>query len=376
VTTTVSDDDHRDGVGPPSDLRRLRQAVAAADGARRTVSPRPWVGAVVVPADAPADHPGFAGSTQGRTGPHAEVVALAAAGDAARGGTIYVTLEPCTHAGARPRSCADAVIEAGIARAVVAVADPDTRVAGHGIAALRAAGVEVEVGVAADEVEAQLRPYLHHRRTGRPLVLLKLAASLDGRTAAPDGTSQWITGAPARADAHRLRADCDAIVVGAGTARADDPALTVRLDPGELPDGFVQPLRVVLGTAPDTARMQPAVELGGDLGHVLDDLGARGVLQVLVEGGAAVAHDLHQAGLVDRYVLYLAPLLLGGDDGRGLFAGPGAATLAEAWRGRVTACTRLGDDLRIDLEPRAGEDDPEGSMGSRRVAAGTVETGG
>jgi diaminohydroxyphosphoribosylaminopyrimidine deaminase / 5-amino-6-(5-phosphoribosylamino)uracil reductase len=345
-----------------TDADRMRQAVAVAAASRRTVSPRPWVGAVVVPRQAAADHPGFAGATQGRKGPHAEVAALAAAGPLAEGSTVYVTLEPCCHAGARGTSCADAVIEAGVARVVVGLVDPDDRVAGAGAVRLRSAGVHVDLAAeteglqgVADEVAEQLRPYLHHRRTGRPLVVLKLAATLDGRTAAPDGTSQWITGAEARRDAHGLRADSDAVMVGAGTVRTDDPALTVRLDPGDLPDGFIQPLRVVLGQAPVDAAVRPALELRGDLGDVLDELGRRGVLQVLVEGGATVAHGLHQAGLVDRYVVYLAPMLLGGDDGQAMFAGPGAATLTDAWRGRVADVRQLGDDLRVDLEPRVPE---------------------
>ncbi|MGH9266819.1 MAG: RibD family protein, partial [Acidimicrobiales bacterium] len=178
-----------------------------------------------------------------------------------------------------------------------------------------------------------------------PWVVLKVAATLDGRTAAPDGTSQWISGEASRADAHRLRAAADAALVGAGTVRADDPSLTVRLAEGR------DPVRVVLGRAPAGARVHPALELGGDLGEVLDDLGRRGMLEVLVEGGATVAHDLHEAGLVDRYVLYLAPVLMGGDDGRPLFAGPGAATLAAAWRGRIVGVERLGDDLKVELEP-------------------------
>ena len=173
------------------------------------------------------------------------------------------------------------------------------------------------VGVCAEEISEQLAPYLKQRSTGRPWVVLKLAASLDGRTAAPDGTSQWITGPLARADAHRLRAESDAVLVGAGTVRADDPALTVRDSEGG------DPLRVVLGHIPDGARVHPALELGGDLGQVLDELGRRDVVQLLVEGGATVAHDFHRAGLVDRYVLYLAPVLFGGDDGRAALRGPG-----------------------------------------------------
>jgi diaminohydroxyphosphoribosylaminopyrimidine deaminase/5-amino-6-(5-phosphoribosylamino)uracil reductase len=331
-----------------SDSDRMRQALAAAQGSRRTVSPRPWVGAVVVPDGAPPDHPGFAGATQGREGPHAEIVALGAAGTAARGSTLYTTLEPCAHTG-RTGPCTDAVIEAGVARVVIAQLDPDPQVAGRGLAQLRDGGIQVDVGVEADAASEQLAPYLVHRRTGRPFVVLKLAASLDGRTAAPDGSSQWITGEAARRDAHELRADSDAILVGAGTVRADDPALTVRLD--DLPEGFEQPMRVVLGTAAPDAAAQPAVEVEGDLGTVLDELGGRGVLQLLVEGGATVAHALHEARLVDRYVLYLAPLLFGGDDARGLFAGPGAATLSAAWRGRIVDVRPFGDDVRIDLEP-------------------------
>ncbi len=343
--------------GALSDDDRMRQAIALAAGARRTVSPRPWVGAVVVPAGQTAS-PGYTGATEGRDGPHAEVAALREAGDAALGSTLYCTLEPCAHHGATP-PCAEAVIEAGVARVVVALEDPDVRVAGKGLAALRAAGIEVTEGVCAAEVAEQLRPYLVHRRTGRPYVVLKLAATLDGRIAAPDGSSRWITGPEARDDAHRLRADSDAVLVGAGTVRADDPALTVRLPDGEA-DG-VEPLRVVLGAAPPGARVHPALELAGDLGDVLDELGSRGVLQLLVEGGAGVAHDLHQAGLVDRYVVYLAPALMGGDDGRALFAGPGARSIDEVWRGHMADVRRLGADLRIDLVRGGADHEPPGT---------------
>jgi diaminohydroxyphosphoribosylaminopyrimidine deaminase/5-amino-6-(5-phosphoribosylamino)uracil reductase len=212
------------------------------------------------------------------------------------------------------------------------------------LAILRAAGVPVEVGVRADDVRSQLAPYFKHRRTGRPWVVLKLAATLDGRTAAPDGTSQWITGEPARADAHRLRAESDAVLVGAGTVRADDPSLTVRLAEG------ADPKRVVLGRAPAGAKVRPALEVEGPLDAILDDLGGQGVMQLLVEGGASVAHAFHQAGLVDRYVLYLAPALFGGDDARGLFSGPGAPTMGDLWRGRLVGIERLGDDIRVELE--------------------------
>ena len=313
----------------------MRRAMELAAEVRASTSPNPWVGAVVEPG-------GFEGATQPPGGPHAEVVALEAAGDEARGATLVVTLEPCAHHGRTP-PCVDAIIDAGVARVVVGIEDPDPNVSGKGIARLREAGIDVEVGVCDDEVRAQLAPYLKHRSTGRPWLVLKLAASVDGRTAAPDGSSQWITGEAARADAHRLRAESDAVIVGAGTVRADDPSLTVRHVEGR------DPLRVVLGTAPPDAKVQPALELEGDLDGVLEELGRRGVVQAVVEGGPTLAGAFHRAGLVDRYVLYLAPVLFGGDDGRSLFTGPGAPTIDDVWRGRIASVERLGEDLKLEL---------------------------
>lgn len=343
----------------------MERALTVAWTARRSVSPRPWVGAVVVPVGlAEGDDGFFTGATQGRGGPHAEVVALDGAGDAAAGGTLYCTLEPCSHHGATP-PCVDAILDAGIARVVVALEDPDPKVAGSGLDVLRNAGVTVDVGCGATAAREQLAPYLHHRRTGRPWVVLKWASTLDGRVAAADGTSQWITSSEARLDAHGLRADSDAVVVGAGTVRADDPALTVRLPgwenvtddgPGELR----QPLRVVLGSPPDGARVQPALSYSGPLDTLLDDLGERGVIQVLVEGGPAVARSFHEAGLVNRYVVYLAPALSGGDDGVSAFAGPGAAGIGDLWRGMVQSVRQVGCDLRVDLSPGGEGGNPHG----------------
>lgn len=312
----------------------MREAMALASSVRARTSPNPWVGAVL--------STGHTGATEAPGGRHAEIVALDQAGGAARGATMWCTLEPCSHHG-RTGPCTEAIIAAGVARVVVGIEDPDPQVAGRGVAALRAAGITVEVGVLAGEVGDQLAPYVKHRTTGRPWVVLKLAATLDGRTAAADGSSRWITGEQARADAHQLRADSDAVLVGAATVRADDPSLTVRHVSG------ADPLRVVLGHAPEGAKVHPALEMEGDLGEVLDRLGEKGVVQLLVEGGATVAHAFHGAGLVDRYVVYLAPALAGGDDGRPLFAGPGAPSIHDVWRGRIVDVIRLGPDLRIDL---------------------------
>jgi diaminohydroxyphosphoribosylaminopyrimidine deaminase/5-amino-6-(5-phosphoribosylamino)uracil reductase len=323
-----------------NDTEAMVQAIELAGSVRGATSPNPWVGCVI---EAP-DGQVFTGATEPAGQRHAERVALDAAGDAARGATVWITLEPCSHTG-RTGPCADALVEAGVARVVIAISDPDLHVSGQGIERLRAAGITVDVGEHADVVRAQLAPYLKHRRTGRPWVVLKLGASLDGRTAAPDGTSQWITGGAARADAHQVRAESDAIIVGAGTVRADDPSLTVRHVEGR------DPLRVVLGEAPPGAKVAPALEFKGDLDELLDELGNRGILQALVEGGATVAGKFHRAGLVDHYIVYVAPAIFGGDDARPLFAGPGAATMNDVWRGAITGVTHLGGDIRIDVSP-------------------------
>ena len=216
--------------------------------------------------------------------------------------------------------------------------------AGEGLKRCREAGLEVTLGVLAEQAADDLAPYLTHRRLGRPWVTLKLAASLDGRTAAADGSSQWITGPAARADGHRLRAEHDAVLVGAGTVHADDPTLTVRHAEGN------DPLRIVLGTAPPDRASTRVLELEGDLGNVLADLAARGVLSLLVEGGAAVAGAFHERGFVDRYVVYLAPAFLGGHS-RPLLTDGTAATIADAWRGEFLDVTLVGEDVRVTLAP-------------------------
>jgi diaminohydroxyphosphoribosylaminopyrimidine deaminase/5-amino-6-(5-phosphoribosylamino)uracil reductase len=325
------------------DEGRMGRAIELAASVRAATSPNPWVGAVLVTAEGQA----FEGATQPPGGPHAEVVAIdaaRAAGAQTQGATLYSTLEPCSHHGRTP-PCVDALVEAGVARVVIGIEDPDAQVRGQGVARLGRAGIEVAIGVRADEVQAQLAPYLKHRRTGRPWVVLKLAATLDGRTAAPDGTSQWITGEPARTDAHRLRAESDAVLVGANTVRRDDPALTVRHVKTTR-----QPKRVVLGAnTPPEAKVEPATHLSGDLQAILDCLGQEGVVQLLVEGGARVAHDFHAQRLVDRYVVYLAPALAGGDDAAPMFRGPAASSIGDIWRGEITSVERLGPDVKVEL---------------------------
>ena len=319
----------------------MGRALQEAGRVRAVTSPNPWVGCVIEPGD-------FRGATEAPGGRHAEIVALAAAGSFARGATAYVTLEPCCHFGRTP-PCVDALVDAGIRRVVIGITDPDPLVTGRGLDALRSAGVQVELGVRSAEVSTQLAPYIKHRTTGRPWVILKLAATLDGATAAADGSSRWITGPQARADAHRMRAESDAVIVGANTIRMDDPDLDVRdsASPGR------QPLRVVLGTAPADARAQPVREFIGDPGRLLDELAAEGLVQVMVEGGAAVAGAWHRADLVDRYVFYLAPALAGGESGRPMLAGAGPASIDELWRGRIVSVQALGDDIRVELAPLA-----------------------
>ncbi len=338
--------DVQQDIAQTSDIDLMETAIAQAEHARLLAPPNPWVGASLVTQNGSV----FVGYTQRPGNDHAERVALRRAGDAARGATLYVTLEPCSHHGRTP-PCVDAIIDSSVSRVVVAVVDPDQRVSGAGIEHLRQAGIDVEVGVCAQRVEQQLAPYLHHRRTGLPYVVLKSAATLDGQTAAPDQTSQWITGPEARKDAHRLRAESDAIIVGAGTVRADNPRLTVRdvfaVD-GKAPR---QPVRVVLGAAPPNAAVRPCVERGGPIDEVLEQLGKDGVVSVLVEGGAHVASQFHHAGVVNRYVVYVAPVFMGGNDGKTIFSGSGAGTISDVFRGTLDGVQQLGNDVRIDIVP-------------------------
>ncbi|MFJ8165662.1 bifunctional diaminohydroxyphosphoribosylaminopyrimidine deaminase/5-amino-6-(5-phosphoribosylamino)uracil reductase RibD [Streptomyces sp. NPDC096136] len=347
----------------------MRRAIELASRGLGSTSPNPVVGCVITdPAGAVVGE----GWHQRAGGPHAEVHALRAAGDAARGATAYVTLEPCNHTG-RTGPCAQALIDAGIARVVYAVSDPNPQASGGG-ATLRAAGVPTEAGLLADEAEQGNAAWLTSVRLGRPHVTWKYAATLDGRSAAEDGSSRWITSAESRADVHRLRAEADAVLVGGGTLRTDDPHLAVR---GV--DGAVQPLRVALdtraGLAP-TARIlddaAPTLIVTGedaDTRHLpgtdvlrlplhdgrvpvpllLAELNARGVRSVLLEGGPALAGAFLEAGAVDRVVGYIAPALLGA--GPAALAGAGITNIAHAVRLDITEAVRVGTDLRITAVP-------------------------
>lgn len=332
------------------DVRALmRRAVDVAWTARTRARPNPWVGAVLVCADGST----FEGATAEPGGPHAEIAAITSAREAGAstdGATLVCTLEPCNHTG-RTGPCTEAIIEAGITRVVHAVDDPDPRVSGSGRSRLVAAGIAVETGVLVDEVSEQLAAYLHHRRTGRPFVVLKMALTLDSRSVAPAG-ARWITGEAARTRVHALRAQSDAIVVGIGTVLADDPELTVRHVEGP------SPRRIVMArsrSVPAAARVNPCTIWPGTVPVLLDELGAGGVLQVLVEGGPAVATAFHTAGLVDRYVLHVSPVLSGEADSPGMFTRGTRAPDALA-DNRLVSAALLGDDLEIVLEPRREKD--------------------
>ena len=357
----------------------MARAVELGASVRRRTAPNPWVGCVLVRDGVVVG----AGATEPPGGRHAEVLALSEAGDRARGATAYVTLEPCAHHGRTP-PCVDALLAAGVARVEAALTDPDPRVGGAGFARLREGGVDVAI---VDDANAasSLAPYLHHRRTGRAWCVLKTASSLDGRVAAADGSSRWITGPAARTDAHELRADSQAIVVGSGTALLDQPALSVR-DVDVPPT--VPPLRVVLdahGRVPPegplfdtsiaatmvvTTAVAPAavtdawrsagakvefVEpgrrgVGVDLAATLGLLGREGVLQAMFEGGPSVHGALLADGLVDEIVVYVAGVALG-PGARAAFDWTGPPSLDAAPRFSLRSARALGDDVRLDLVP-------------------------
>ena len=353
-----------------ADHQHMARALQLAARGLYTTHPNPRVGCVIVNNGAVVGE----GWHERAGTPHAEIHALQAAGDAARGATVYVTLEPCSHHGRTP-PCAEALIEAGVARVVAAMTDPNPLVAGGGIAMLTLAGIAAEVGLMETEARALNPGFVSRMTRGRPWLRLKTASTLDGKTALANGASQWITGAAARADVQTLRARACAILTGSGTVLADNPRMTARdVDIGR------QPLRVIVDSGlrtPASAAILPAlvachhadphkraaleqagaevIEVPGtdgrvDLAALLELLAQRAVNELHVEAGAALNGALLQAGLVDEWIAYVAPMAVG-DDARGLFATSPLATLADAARFKLADVRQLGGDLRLTLLP-------------------------
>ncbi|MDF5756832.1 bifunctional diaminohydroxyphosphoribosylaminopyrimidine deaminase/5-amino-6-(5-phosphoribosylamino)uracil reductase RibD [Spongiactinospora sp. TRM90649] len=360
-----------------SDLIHMRRAIELAAGGLGTTSPNPVVGCVILDSAGQVAGEGFHAHAGG---PHAEVAGLAQAGARARGGTAYVSLEPCDHTG-RTGPCTLALLRAGVRRVVVAATDPNP-VASGGSARLRANGVVVEIGLLEREAEAGNAEWLVRIRHGRPHVTWKFAATLDGRSAAADGTSKWITSPEARADVHRLRARSDAVVAGIGTVLADDPLLTAR-PPLPRPSG--PPLRVVVdseGRTPPGARVlsddAPTLvavaadaapgplgdaevlrlprAAGGrlDLRALLTELHKRDIVGVFLEGGPVLAGSFMEQGLIDRVVGYLAPALLGA--GAAALGPAGVRTIGRAHRLVYEEVTAVGPDLRVVARPAPSEE--------------------
>ncbi len=362
----------------PDDLVYMTRALALARRGLYTTDPNPRVGCVLVRAGEVVGE----GWHSLAGGPHAEIEALKMAGDKALGADCYITLEPCCHHGRTP-PCSEALVRAGVRRVVVAMIDPNPRVAGQGLAQLRAAGIETVCGILEEQARALNRGFCRRMQSGRPWVTAKLAASLDGRTATASGESRWITSSAARRDVHALRAASSAILTGIGTVLVDDPALTARLDSGE---EMLQPLRVVVDSRlrmPPAARMlglpgrtlvatvaedadrRAGLERAGaevlvlqkdaegrvDLAALLEALGRREINEVLVEAGPRLNGALAEHRLVDEWVVYLAPSLLG-DAGLGLFHLPGVRTLADRIELEFKEIRRIGPDLRIRLSLR------------------------
>jgi diaminohydroxyphosphoribosylaminopyrimidine deaminase/5-amino-6-(5-phosphoribosylamino)uracil reductase len=351
-----------------TDRAHMAEALRLAERGLYTATPNPRVGCVVV-ADGEVVGRGFHAVAGG---PHAEAVALAAAGDRARGGTAYVTLEPCSHHGRTP-PCVDALVHAGIGRVVVAAVDPHP-LARHGAERLRGAGVRVDVGLLAEEAEALNRGFVARVTRGRPWVRMKIAASLDGRTALRDGTSQWITSPAARRDGHTWRARACAVLTGIGTLRKDDPRLDVRdvetprqplkvlvdsrLDASPEAKLFAGARVLVAAAVEDPARRSRLEAAGAEvvllpdprgkveLGDLMRELARRELNEIHVEAGPKLNASLLTAGLVDELLVYLAPSIIG-DDGRGMFALSPLVRLEDQVRLTLTEASRIGPDLRV-----------------------------
>jgi diaminohydroxyphosphoribosylaminopyrimidine deaminase/5-amino-6-(5-phosphoribosylamino)uracil reductase len=331
----------------PAEIAAMRRALALAATRGVPLGPNPRVGCVLLDAHGGALAEGY---HRGAGHPHAEVDALTRAGDRARGATAVVTLEPCNHTG-RTGPCAEALLAAGIARVVYAQQDGNPVARGGG-ELLRDAGVEVEGGVLADEARAVNPIWTFAVENGRPYVTWKYAATLDGRSAAPDGSSRWISSPEARADVHRLRAQCDAILVGTGTVFADNPQLTVRNAPGEPLERGRRPLRVVMGqrgVPADAAVLDGAADTlvlnTRDPAEALKRLFDQDCQHVLLEGGPTLAGAFLRAELIDRVIAYLAPALLGA--GPAALSEAGVGTIADAIKLEITDVALVGPDVRL-----------------------------
>jgi len=357
----------------PRDAFYMAQAISLAKKGRYTTDPNPRVGCVLVRDDAVIGQGWHVKAGQG----HAEVEALKNLPDA-KGATAYVTLEPCSHQGRTP-PCCDALIKAGVSRVVAAMQDPNPKVSGSGLEKLKEAGIEVVCGVLQEDALALNRGFIKRMTNNRPFVRSKLAMSLDGRTAMASGESKWITSNEARADVHRLRAESSAILTGINTVLADDPALDARID-----EDVLQPVRVVLDThlnMPVIAQMaklpgrsliltcaqdqqkQGALQQAGfevyqlpdkngrlDLHAVMDFLGQQQINELLVEAGSVLNGALLAEGLVDEYVIYMAPCILG-DQGRGLFNLPGLQRMADKKQLKLRDARQVGQDLKLTYTP-------------------------
>jgi diaminohydroxyphosphoribosylaminopyrimidine deaminase / 5-amino-6-(5-phosphoribosylamino)uracil reductase len=347
----------------------MRQALELARRGLYTTTPNPRVGAVIV-----KDGAVLGTGWHEKAGlPHAEVLALKAAGEHARGTTLYLNLEPCSHHGRTP-PCADAIVAAGVKRVVAAMQDPNPKVAGSGFAKLRAAGIEVEQGLMEEEARELNIGFVARMTRGRPWVRMKIAASLDGRTALANGKSQWITGEAARADGHRWRARACAILTGHGTVRDDDPQLNVRgVDTPRQPlrivvdSRFETPLSarvlkggktLVAGAVNEAAGIAALEKAGADtvvipndrgkveLFKLMEELARRELNEIHVEGGTKLNGSLLQAGVVDELLVYLAPCVIG-DSGRGMFDLPELTELSRSTVLKIREVERVGEDLRI-----------------------------
>lgn len=361
------------------DVKWMELAIAEGEKGRITAPPNPWVGCLIIK-DGKIIGSGYH-EAAGQA--HAEAIALHAAGPQAAGAAAYITLEPCCHHGKTP-PCVNALIEAKVKKVVIALEDPDPKVNGKGIAALKKAGIEVETGILSDKATQSLEPYLHHRLTGQSFCIAKVAVSIDGRTAAADSSSQWITTTSSNIDNHRLRAESQAILIGSKTALIDHPLLTVR--EGTIP--CKQPLRVILDrkgildtdSALCNVELAPTLILTSDQCSVdrlekwktcgvevailplnkdnqfnpkdiLDLLGRRNILQVMVEGGSEVLGSFMKADLINRLIIYMGPRILG-DNGYPLFKNFQVASIDEAPTLKLASVKVLGETVRMDYIPQ------------------------